>query len=57
MLQCMEKRKLSYTVGGNVNWCSHYGKRYEESPKTKNKKKKLKKQKTKNSYHSPQSHS
>ena len=24
----MEKRKLSYTVSGNVNWCSHYGKHY-----------------------------
>ena len=22
----MEKREPSYTVGGNVNWCSHYGK-------------------------------
>ena len=22
----VEKRELSYTVGGNVNWCSHYGK-------------------------------
>ena len=22
----MEKRKPFYTVGGNVNWCSHYGK-------------------------------
>ena len=21
----MEKREPSYTVGGNVNWCSHYG--------------------------------
>ena len=21
-----EKRELSYIVGGNVNWCSHYGK-------------------------------
>ena len=21
----VEKRKPSYTVGGNVNWCSHYG--------------------------------
>ena len=21
----MEKRKPSYTVGGNVNWCTHYG--------------------------------
>ena len=22
----MEKRKPSYTVVGNINWCSHYGK-------------------------------
>ena len=22
----VEKRQLSYTVGGKVNWCSHYGK-------------------------------
>ena len=21
----MEKREFSYAVGGNVNWCSHYG--------------------------------
>ena len=21
----VEKRELSYTVGGNINWCSHYG--------------------------------
>ena len=21
----VEKRKPSYTVGGNINWCSHYG--------------------------------
>ena len=21
----MKKREHSYTVGGNVNWCSHYG--------------------------------
>lgn len=21
----VEKRKLSYTVGGTVNWCRHYG--------------------------------
>ena len=27
------KRKLSYTVGGNVNWYSHYGKHYEDSSK------------------------
>ena len=24
----MEKRKPSYTVGGNVNWCSHCKKQY-----------------------------
>ena len=24
----MEKRKPSYTVGGNVNWYSHYGEQY-----------------------------
>ena len=24
----MEKREHSYTVGGNVNWCSHYGEQY-----------------------------
>ena len=24
----VEKKELSYTVGGNVNWCSHYGKQY-----------------------------
>ena len=24
----MEKKEPSYTVGGNVNWYSHYGKRY-----------------------------
>ena len=24
----MEKRAPSYTVGGNVNWYSHYGKQY-----------------------------
>ena len=23
-----EKREPSYTVGGNVNWCSHYGEQY-----------------------------
>ena len=22
------KREPSYTVGGNVNWCSHYGEQY-----------------------------
>ena len=24
----MEKREPSYTVGGNVNWYSHYGEQY-----------------------------
>ena len=24
----VEKRKPSYTVGGSVNWCSHYGEQY-----------------------------
>ena len=24
----MEKREPSYIIGGNVNWCSHYGKQY-----------------------------
>ena len=28
-----EKRELLCTVGGNANWCSHYGKRYEDSSK------------------------
>ena len=25
----MEKKELSYTVGGNVNWWSHYGESME----------------------------
>ena len=25
----VERRELSYTVGGNVHWYSHYGERYE----------------------------
>ena len=24
----VERRELSYTVGGNVNWYSHYGEQY-----------------------------
>ena len=24
----LEKKEPSYTVGGNVNWCSHYGEQY-----------------------------
>ena len=31
--QGVEKRECSYTVGGNVNWCSHYGKQYGGSLK------------------------
>ena len=27
----VEKREPSYTVGRNVNWCSHYGKQYAGS--------------------------
>ena len=29
----MEKKEPSYTAGGNVSWCSHYGKQYEVSSK------------------------
>ena len=29
----MKKREPSYTVGGNVNWCNHYGKQYGGSSK------------------------
>ena len=27
----VEKRKPTYTVGGNADWCSHCGKQYERS--------------------------
>ena len=33
--ECMEKRTPSYTVGGNVNWCSDYGEQYGASLKKK----------------------
>ena len=29
----MERREPSYTVGGNVNWYSHYGEQYGVSLK------------------------
>ena len=29
----MEIRELSYTVGGNEDWCSNYGKQYGDSSK------------------------
>ena len=32
---CGEKEP-SLTVGGNADWCSHYGKQYRGSPKIKN---------------------
>ena len=32
----MAKREPFYTVGGNANWCSHYGKQYEAFLKAKN---------------------
>ena len=31
----MEKREHLCAVGGNVHWCSHCGKQYEGSSKTK----------------------
>ena len=34
--ECVEKRKLSNTFGGNVNWCSHIENSMEVSLKTKN---------------------
>ena len=30
----MEKRETSYTIGENVNWCSHYGEQCGGSLKT-----------------------
>ena len=30
----VEKKEHSYTVGGNVNWCSYYGEQYGNSVKT-----------------------
>ena len=30
----MQKRELSYTVGGNINWCSHYREQYASAAKT-----------------------
>ena len=27
----VEKRKLSYAVGRNVNWCSYYGEQHADS--------------------------
>lgn len=30
----VEKRELSCTVGGRINWCSHYEKHYGDSSKS-----------------------
>ena len=32
----VKKSEPSDTIGGNVNWCSHWGKQYGGSLKTKN---------------------
>jgi len=29
----VEKRELSCTFGGNINWCNHYAKQYEDASK------------------------
>jgi len=29
----VKRREPSYTVGGNINWYSHYGKQYGDSLK------------------------
>ena len=31
--ETIEKMEPSYTVDGNVNWCSHYGEQFEVSSK------------------------
>ena len=33
----VEKKELLYSVGGNVNWCRHYGRQYGGSSKKKTK--------------------
>ena len=30
----VEKREPSYSVAGNVNWCSHYGEQYEKESRS-----------------------
>ena len=32
----VEKKEVLYTIGGNVNWYSHYGKQFGDSSKNKN---------------------
>ena len=31
--QTVKKREHWYSAGGNVNWCSHYGKQYGDFSK------------------------
>ena len=42
MLEKVWRQGNAVTVGGNVNWCSHYRKQYGGSLKKKKKKDKLK---------------
>ena len=35
--ETVEKREPQYTVGGNINWCSHSGTQYGGSSKKKKK--------------------
>ena len=35
MLESVEKKEPSFTVGENVNWYNHYGKQYGGTQKTK----------------------
>ena len=34
--EVVEEKEPSYTAGGNISWCSHYGEQYGGSLKTKN---------------------
>ena len=33
--EAVEKKEPSYTAGGNVGWCNHYGKQYKCFSETK----------------------
>ena len=34
--EVVEKKELSFTAGGNVNWYSYYGKQYRGSQRSEN---------------------
>ena len=36
VVEVVKKGESSYTVGGNVNWCSHFGKQCGDSSKNNN---------------------